>query len=172
MKGDKSKAVVGVFTYHDDTLKAIERVKQADHDLRVYSPFGCPEISEAAAPGRSPVRFVTGTGALLGLIFGFSLAIMASMDWPLRTSAKDIASIPGFVVVGYECTILFGGLFTLLAIGHFCKIPDLLRKVGYDPRFSYDKFGVVVGCSSDQVDEVSSALKECGADEVEVREAL
>ena len=90
----------------------------------------------------------------------------------MRVSAKDVVSIPGFVVIGYECTILFGAIATLLGLLHFCRLPDILRKVGYDPRFSDDKFGVVVGCEGGQVDEVMADLKRAGAEEVEVRDGL
>lgn len=170
MKGNK--AVVGVFTYLDDVLRAIDKVKRGDFEFRVYSPFGCPEIDSAADSARSPVRFVNMTGAVTGCIFGFALAILCSLDWPLRTSAKDIVSVPAFVVIGYECTILFGGLATLLAILHFCRLPDLLRKIGYDPRFSHDKFGIVVGCDAASIDTVKDELASCGADEVSVKEGL
>ncbi|RMG39546.1 MAG: DUF3341 domain-containing protein [Candidatus Dadabacteria bacterium] len=170
MKGEK--AVVGVFTYMDDLLTAIEKVKAEKRDFRVYSPFAHHLIEHATSPGRSPVRFVNGTGAMLGLIAGFALAIWCAMDWPLRVSAKDVVSIPGFVVIGYECTILIGSLAILAAIFHFCRLPNILRKVGYDPRFSDDKFGLVVGCSSGEVDKVEASLKDAGADEVEVRDGL
>ncbi|MBX7137940.1 MAG: DUF3341 domain-containing protein [Oligoflexia bacterium] len=170
MAGDK--AVVGVFTYLDDVLKAIAKVKSAQLDFRAYAPFGCPEITEAADEQRSPVRYFNITGALTGLVFGFALAILCSLDYPLRVSAKDVVSIPGFVVIGYECTILFGGLATLLAVLHFCRLPDILRKVGYDPRFTDDKFGIVVSCTGSQSDDVQSTLKSCGADEVQVKDGL
>jgi hypothetical protein len=170
MKGPK--AVVGVFTYIDDTLKAISIAKAGGHDYRVYSPVPHHELEEATLPGKSPVRFLTGFGAVLGCSGGFALAIWTSLDYPLRVSAKDIVSIPGFFVIGYECTILFGGIFTLLALLHFCRLPYILRSVGYDPRFSQDKFGVVIGCQSNAVEEVAEKLRESGADEIQVREAL
>ena len=170
MKG--TKAVVGIFSYLDDTIGAIKTVQAANLDYRVYSPFANHEIEEATSHTKSPVRRVSLTGAIAGLCGGFALAILCSLDWPLRVSAKDIVSIPGFVVIGYECTILFGAVATLLAMFHFCRIPDILRKVGYDPRFTNDKFGVVVGCESAQVDEVMAQLKSAGAEEVEVRDGM
>jgi hypothetical protein len=170
MKG--TKAVVGVFSYLDDTIDAIKKVQAAKLDYRVYSPFANHEIEEATSHTKSNVRRVSLVGAVTGLCAGFALAIMCSLDWPMRVSAKDIISIPGFVVIGYECTILFGAVATLLAMFHFCRIPDILRKVGYDPRFTNDKFGVVVGCESAQVDEVMAQLKSAGAEEVEVRDGM
>ncbi len=170
MKGNR--AVTGVFGYLDDTLKALSKVKAAGLDFRAYSPFGCPEISEAADPVRSNVRVFTMCAAIFGCCFGFALAVWCSMDWPMRVSAKDVASIPAFVVIGYECTILIGGLFTLLALFHFCRLPDILRKVGYHPRFSDDCFGLVVGCEGGQVEDVKKTLLACGAQEVLVSDGL
>lgn len=167
-----SKAVVGVFSYMDDALNAVERVKHANLDYRMYSPVPRHEIEEVTYPQKSPVRMVSLTAAITGCTFGWSLAILCSLDWPLRASAKGIASIPAFFVPGYECTILFGGVATLFAILYFCKIPNLMPAIGYDPRFSNDKFGVVVGCESSKIDEVKSYLSDSGAEEVTVREGL
>ena len=170
MKG--SKAVVGVFSYLDDLLNALEQVKKEGRDYRVYSPVPNHAIEHATSNTRSPIRMFSLAGALTGLTGGFALQILASLDYPLRTSAKDIVSIPAFVVVGYECTILFGALFTFAAMFHFCRIPDVLRKVGYDPRFTDDKFGLVIGCSPSDTDHASQLLSDHGADEVLVREGL
>ncbi|WKZ57345.1 MAG: DUF3341 domain-containing protein [Bdellovibrionota bacterium] len=168
----KEKAVVGVFSYLDDLISAVRATQKAEREYRVYSPVRNHELEDLTSPGKSPVRFVTMTGALLGITGGFSLAILCSLDWPMRVSAKDVVSIPGFVVIGYECTILFGAIFTLLALFHFCRLPDVLRKVGYDPRFSDDKFGLVVACGSPEVEGVASMMRGAGAEEVEVRDAL
>lgn len=168
----RTKAVVGVFTYIDDALQAIAWSKSRKLDIRVYAPIPHPELEAAVEPERSPVRFVTGLGAICGLTGGFALAILTSLDYPLRVSAKDIAGIPAFIVIGFECTILLGGIFTFLALLHFCRLPNILKSIGFDPRFTQDKFGVVVGCSESEVGEVEENLKNCGADEVEVREGL
>jgi hypothetical protein len=170
MKGNK--AVVGVFTYLDDALNAIRKAKAAGLDYRVYSPVPHHELEEETFPERSPVRFISLAGAVIGLTSGFTLAIWCALDFPMRVSAKDIISVPGFVVIGYECTILFGGVATLLALLHFCRLPDILRKVGFDPRFTQDKFGVVVGCERDDVDQVKEKLSSSGAEEVQVRDGL
>lgn len=167
-----NKAVVGVFHYLDDLLQAIEKAKTESRDYRVYSPVPHHDIEEATYPQRSNVRRFTMIGAMTGITFGFGLAIMCSLDYPMRVSAKDIVSIPGFVVVGYECTILFGALATLLGMILFCRLPDLLRKIGYDPRFSNNKFGIVIGCESAEVDGIKTTLTRCGAEEVQVKEGL
>lgn len=172
MRGDKNKTVVGVFTYHDDAIKAIKAAKEAQLDFRVYSPVPTHEILEHTMPPKSPVRMFTLGGGLIGCTFGFALAILCALDWPLRVSAKDIVSVPGFVVIGYECTILFGAIATLLGIFVLCRLPDLFKSSGHDPRFTGSKFGVVVHCGRDDVDQVKGKLMAAGADEVNVEEGL
>lgn len=156
----------------DDMLKAVHQVKDAGYEFKTYSPVPVLEASYAADPSRSEVRKFTTTGALTGITFGFGLAILCALDWPIRVSAKDIVSVPAFVPIGYECTILFGGIATLLGVLHFGRLPNIFRKVGYDPRFSGDKFGVVVSCGTNEIEEVSGRLKNCGAEEVEVKDGL
>jgi Protein of unknown function (DUF3341) len=169
---ESSKAVVGVFSFMDDSLEAVQKIKAAKLDYRMYSPVPRHEIEEVTFPEKSPVRRVSLIAAIVGCTSGFSLAILASLDWPMRTSAKTIVSVPAFFVPGYECTILFGGVATLFALLYFCRIPNLLRSVGYDPRFSHDKFGVVVACAGGQVDDVKKKLLDSGAEEVTVKEGL
>lgn len=170
MKG--SKVVVGVYTYLDDIINAINAVKEKSLDFQVYAPTYIHELEMAVDKKRSPVCRVSLTGALTGLVGGFTLAIVCGMDWPLRVSAKEVLAVPAYVVIGYECTILLGAIFTLLAILHFCRLPDIFRRPGYDPRFSHDKFGLVVGCESDELDRLQELLKSSGADEVGVKDGI
>lgn len=172
MVDSSSRAVVGVFTYLDDALEAVKRVKAARFDYRMYSPVPRHEIEEVTYPEKSPVRIVSLVAAVIGCTFGFTLSILTSLDWPMRTSAKNIASVPAFFVPGYECTILFGGVATLFSILVFCRLPSVLRTAGYDARFSHDKFGVVVACSEGQVKDLKRQMMESGADEVDVRDSL
>jgi hypothetical protein len=170
MKGQK--AIVGVFTYIDDTVRAIEAAKKNGLDFKVFAPFYNHELDHAASERRSDVRKINLCGALFGCTAGFALAILCSLDWPLRTSAKDIVSIPGFIVIGYEWTILWGCIFTLIGMLILSRVPDFFPKVGFDPRFTQDKFGVAIGCDADAVEKVTQYLKDAGADEVQVRDGM
>ena len=37
-----------------------------------------------------------------------------------------------------------------------------------DPRFSDDKFGILVSCSSDQLEEVENILRDMGSEEIQI----
>ena len=126
MKGEK--VVTGVYTYLDDAKKGIDVAKEKQLDFKTYAPTYIHEFDVYANDKRSNARFFTGTGAVTGLFFGFALAIMCGLDYPMRVSAKDIVAPPAYIVIGYECTILFGGLCTLLSILVLCKLPDIFKR--------------------------------------------
>jgi hypothetical protein len=167
-----ARVVVGVYTYLDDILSAISSIKSKGNKVYTYAPTYVAELEKAVDKKRSPVSRLTLVGALTGVTFGFSLAILTGLDWPLRVSAKNIVAIPGYFVVGYECNILFGAIATLLGTLHFSRLPNIFRNPGYDPRFSLDKFGLVVECTDEQVSEIKSLLDKSGADEVSEQDAL
>jgi hypothetical protein len=66
----------------------------------------------------------------------------------------------------FECTVLVGGLVNLLALFAFAGLPKLRKDPGFDPRFTDDKFGVVVEASDAGAAEVELLLRTAGAEEV------
>jgi molybdopterin-containing oxidoreductase family membrane subunit len=75
-------------------------------------------------------------------------------------------SIPPFVIIAFELTILLGGLATALAVLVLGQLPKLKPSPTYDPRFTLDRFGVAVACPPDKVESVQSMLTAAGAEEV------
>jgi hypothetical protein len=135
-------------------------------DVTAYGPAPNHEIDAALGPHTSPVRVFTLLGGILGCVLGFALPIYTALDWPLITGGKPIVSIPPFVVIAFELTIL---LASLGAIGGFLVLSGLpLLRSGppYDPRFSEDRWGVGITCAADQADAVRARLNEAGAEEV------
>ena len=78
---------------------------------------------------------------------------------------KPIGSIPPYIVIAFELTILCGALSTVAAVGLFSV---LLRKRGaaYDPRFSDDQIGIFVPAGAEQSGALEQLLRSAGAVEV------
>ena len=110
--------------------------------------------------GQSPVRVFALVGALTGTATGFALSIFTSMDWPLVVGGKPIVSIPAFVVIAFELTILFGALSTVIGLFINMRLPRLKPLVVYDPEFSAGRFGVYVSASPDRLGEAREILAE------------
>jgi molybdopterin-containing oxidoreductase family membrane subunit len=88
------------------------------------------------------------------------------MKWELVTGGKAPVSIPPFVIIAFELTILLGGLASALAALVLGRLPKLTPSPTYDPRFTLDRFGIAVACPPDKVDAVQSVLSTAGAEEV------
>jgi len=160
--------VLGVFAHLDTTVAAIKQLRSAGHaDFTVYSPIPRHEIEDALGQPVSPVRMFTLIGGISGCAIGAWLTLWMSADWPLVTGGKPVGSIPPYVVIMFEMTILFGALSTILGI--LLNALFAARRAGtiqYDPRFTNDRFGIFVPTAGDKAARIESLLRDAGAEEV------
>jgi len=144
--------ITGFFPDEEACLRGIAAVRRAGHQRpRVCSPFPSEHIPEALGLARSPVRLWVLLGGIAGCLSGFWLTIGLSLAYPHRTGGMPIVSIPPSGLVGF---FVHGGF------------PRLAPLPGYDPRFSGDRFGVLVDCRGADRAQIEAALRQAGATEV------
>jgi Alternative complex III, ActD subunit len=162
----RAPGVLASFVHVDAATDAIRALRARGHrNLVVYSAAPNHEIEEALDQGVSPVRLFTLIGGLTGCAAGFGMTIWMSLDWPLIVGGKTIASIPPYVVIAFELTILLGALSTVTAVALFSVLMGK-RGVAYDPRYSDDQIGIFVPGGTDQQAAVEQLLRSAGAVEV------
>ena len=64
--------------------------------------------------------------------------------------------------------ILIGGLSTFLGLIINSRLRKNVAPHLYDERFSNDKFGILVNCSSENLEEVESILNKNGSEEIKI----
>ena len=149
-----------LFRSLDSTVDAIHDLRKAGFKgLRAYMPYPEHHIEEALGHGESPVRVWTLVGALTGTAAGFGFTIFTSMDWPLVTGGKPIISIPAYVVIAFESTILFGALSTLIGLFILSRLPHIKPMVVYDPEFVSGRYGIFVAAQGGKLDEARRILQ-------------
>lgn len=159
--------LLGTFTTEESLLRAIERVMEQGGSVdTVYSPIHSEALLDLLKVRPSPVRFATLLGGIAGLLGGLALAIYSFSEWKLVTSAKPVPPAVPLVVVGFEMTILLGFLITLAALWAGCKMPKTRLPKHYDPRFSKDRFGLLLECPGQEERKWFSFLEDAGAEEV------
>lgn len=169
MSDHREPGMLGIFREVDATANAIEKLREAGvKDITVFSPTPRHELEEALDTPQSPIRMFTLVGALTGTAAGFALAIWTSLDWPLVTAGKPIISIPAFVIIAFEVTILLGALSTVLGLLINARLPHLRKRVVYDPSFSQGNFGVFAAPAPGQEGTTRSIMEESGA--LQIRE--
>jgi hypothetical protein len=160
--------VLAVFGHLDAAVEAVGRLRRDGHaDFTVYSPVPRHEIEDALDQPVSPVRMFTLIGGVSGCAIGAWLTLYMSYDWPVVVGGKPVGSIPPYVVIMFEMTILFGALSTILGIGLNALFAARRQgTIAYDPRFTNDKFGIFVPCDPARAGPIESLLRSAGAEEV------
>ena len=87
------RGMLGVFAELDSTVDAIDELKEKKlGELTVYSPTPQHVLEEAVDAPKSKVRYIMGTAAVLGVCFGYWIAIWGSEYWPLVLGGKAIST--------------------------------------------------------------------------------
>ena len=159
--------LVSVYDLPSDVATVVRKLKaRGFDDLTTYSPAPFEEIELAEDPNPSKVRAFTLIGGLVGVVTGFGIQIWMSMDWPIKIAGKNFAAIPPMWIIGFELTILFGGILTILGLVGFGGLYPRPLDEHYSPRFSAEEFGVVVECDERDVAEVEALMRGNNAKEV------
>jgi Alternative complex III, ActD subunit len=157
------QGLMASFDYLDSTVEAIEALrKDGFEEITAFSPFPEEEIEHALGYGPSPVRLFTLVGGLTGAATGFALTIFTATDWPLVTGGKPIVSVPPYVVIAFELTILFGVLSTVIGVLWNMRVPNLKTNIVYDREFTAGRFGVYVTAPDDRLSAARAILEANG----------
>jgi hypothetical protein len=163
--------VVGIFNDEDVLLSGIKKVRSSGIKIEeVYSPFPVHGIDEALGykKSRLPIAaFLFGmTGTSLALIMQ---TWMLGYDWPMIIGGKNFASLPPFIPVTFELTVL---LAALGMVGTFMIVSDMKPYKWprqFDLRSTDDKHVMAIDLAVNAAmskDELKRILAESGASEV------
>jgi len=160
-------AIVGAFAFEEDFLAAARNLKSSGFDdISLLSPLPLEEAQEVLGLGKSPVRRFSLAGAIFGAVSGFALAAGTALVFILPTGGRAIITVPPYLIITYEMTILFGVLFTLLGFHVVSGLPAW-RDKPYLPSASVDRFVVVVeGAAGEQAERAEAIIRQAGADQI------
>jgi hypothetical protein len=164
-----NQGILASYEYLDSTVDAIENLRKAGFKgVKAYAPYPEHHIEHALGYGESPVRVWTLVGALTGCASGFAFTTFTSVDWPMVVGGKPIVSIPAFIPIVFEMTVLFGALSTVIGLFVLSRLPNVKPAVVYDPEFTAGRYGVYVEADPTRLEE---ARKIMNAEEpIELRE--
>lgn len=163
--------LVGIFEDEDVLLSAVTKIRSSGVKIHeVYSPFPVHGLDEVLGYKRSRLPIA----AFMFGITGTSLALlmqiwMLGYDWPMIIGGKNFASLPPFIPVTFELTVL---LSALGMVGTFMIVSDM-KPYGwprqFDIRSTDDKHVMAVDIDMNAGktrDEITRILREAGASEV------
>lgn len=161
---------VGIFNDEDSLMTAIKNVREAGVKIEeVFSPYAVHGIDGALGykMTRLPIAafFFGLTGTTLALT---TLFWMMGYDWPMIIGGKNFASVPPFIPVTFELTVLlaaFGMVFTFFVTS---DLKPWAKPRVYDIRCTNDMhvMAIDLDVNSTSKEEINRLLNEAGAFEV------
>ena len=116
--------VVGIFSDEDVLLEGIKKIRSNGVKIKeVYSPFPVHGIDQALGYKRSRLPIAAFMFGLTGTSIALLMQIwMLGYDWPMIIGGKNFASLPPFIPVTFELTVL---LSALGMVGTFMIVSDM-----------------------------------------------
>ena len=116
-------------------------------------------------PG-SPLRLVTLAAGFTGCFLGYLLCIGSSLLYSLIVGGKAVVAWVPYTIIGFELTILTGGLCTVAAVFAACRLYPRPLAAAYRPEYSSDQFGLSIPCDPAQQRDIVNLMSAAGAIEV------
>ena len=126
-KPEKPGGVVGYFKDEDDLLEAAKATFSAGYrSFDTISPFPIHGMDDAMGLKRSIVPWFTFFAGLTGCVFATWFQWWTSaVDYPVNIAGKPFFSLPAFVPIIFEITVLFAGLASFGAVLLLCRLPKI-----------------------------------------------
>jgi hypothetical protein len=166
VKMNNKRTITASFEYVEDLVKSIEHFKNDKHEFITFTPIPNHDVEKALGQKKSRVGLFTLAGAITGLVSGFSLAVFTAAEWNLILGGKPAVTLIPYVVIGFEFTILFGAIATLIGLIINSKLPSYKKIKGYKPEFSVGTFGIAIKADENEIPKITEMLKLFGSKEV------
>jgi len=164
---------VGYFENEDQILAATTAARTSGMTIHdVYTPYAVHGMDDAMGLRPSRLPWVTFIAGLTGLACAWGLQYYTSVvSWSLNIGGKPYHSLPAFIPVMFELTVLFAALWSVAAL--FARermYPGARPKVL--PGVTNDRFALAIVTEAARFDKESATqfMNRHGAIEVEMVE--
>jgi hypothetical protein len=166
------RGVAGIWLDEHKFVEAAAKVRQSGYQkFDAITPFPLHGLDEACGIPFSYIPWITFIFGLTGFAFAVWFTWWTSaVDYPVIIGGKPMWSVPAFVPIMFECTVLFAALSSVGALLWICGLPAIDPPV-IDPDLTSHKFGIFVPDNDTgyEAAKVEQLLRSLGA--VDVKKA-
>ncbi len=150
-----------LFGLYDDEEKLLEAVKAANAahlDIdEVYTPFPVHGLDPLLGLEESRLHIAGFIFGSIGCLFGFGfMTWVFTRDWPIIFGGKPYWSVPAFIPITFELTVLFAAVGMVLVFYIICGLGPGAEPRRLHDRITDDKFCIAF----DATDLAGSAVEE------------
>lgn len=165
------KFVVGNFDDEAVLFPAVKKVRKAGYKIHeVFTPFPVHGLDKAMGLRETSLHTagfiygISGTATALGFI-----TWALTTDWPLVFGGKPFFSLPAWIPITFELTVLFSAVGMVLTFCYLCQLAPFVKKDHFNPRSTDDTFVLALECTAKTNEiEAKAFLENAGAKEVTI----
>ncbi len=165
------EVLYGLYDDEEIMLDAIRVANKQHLDIMdVFTPFPVHGLDPLLGLEESRLHIAGFVYGAIGTLTAFGVMTwIFTRDWPVIFGGKPYWSVPAFIPITFELTVLFASIGMVVSFYTVCGLaPGVVNPV-LDDRITDDKFCIAFqtnGLSSSEIDKYSSFLKSTGASEV------
>lgn len=168
------KFAVGCYDDEAVLFPAVGKIRNSGFKLHdVYTPFPVHGLDKALGQKETDLHVagfiygITGTCTAVGF-----MSWIFTKDWPINFGGKPHFSLPAFIPITFELTVLFAAVGMVLTFCYLNQIMPGVKKHVFHPRQTDDLFVVALEIT-DEVSEQEALdfLKSTGTVETSVQHA-
>lgn len=165
------RGVAGLWKEEKDFLQAVKAIYEEGKIKPLsISPYPVHGLEEATKTPRSWIPWVALTGGLSGCSFGLWFTWWTSaVNWPIIVGGKPMWSLPAFIPIIFELTILFSAFGAIGALMWACGLPHIEPPV-IDNDLSSHKFALFVPESDCPKEKAKTLFEKVKAPEIKETE--
>lgn len=162
-----NKFLLGIYGDEEALIHSAQEIKKEGIKIfDFYTPFPVHGLDDLLDIKRSRLPNVTFIAGAVGLAVAILFQVWTSaFDWPIDVGGKPMLSIPAFIPVTFELTILFGALSTVAAFFFISNLfPTKVTKI-MELRQTDDYFILAIqnDFSSVDIEKINNILIKNGA---------
>lgn len=163
--------IVGVFNDEDVLLNAVTKVRASGVKIHeVFSPFPVHGLDDRLGYKRSRLPIAAFLFGMTGTSLALLMQIwMLGFDWPMIIGGKNFVSLPPFIPVTFELTVLLSALGMVATFMIVSDLKPYRWPRQFDVRSTNDKHVMAIDIAlnhSKDKGELLTILRDAGAEEV------
>ncbi len=166
-----------LYGLYDDEEILLGAVREANNDhldiMDVYSPFPVHGLDPLLGLKESRLHVTGFIFGAIGLLTSFLFMTWAFVrDWPIIFGGKPYWSVPAFIPIVFEVTVLFAAIGMVVTFYTICGLGPGAKTTRLDDRITDDKFCMAFetnGYSEEEVDNLKAFFEKTGASEVNAK---
>ncbi len=163
-----NKVIYGLYNDEEDLLRAVKVAKDKHLEIMdVYTPFPVHGLDPILGLSESRLHIAGFVYGMLGTLTAFlGMTWIFTKDWPVIFGGKPYWSVPAFIPITFELTVLFASIGMVVTFYLVSGLGPGVVNNYLDPRITDDKFCIAFDEHDLDAGSAGSFFKETGASEV------